>query len=144
MLLLIESQFLRDGSQNRIGKLDLSCRSSLVPQCPCRWWQCRADINDSANDGNTALMDAAAGGHTETVKVLLARGANISAKNKNGQTALLKAVEKGVCEAAQLLLANDTTLNAGDDTGRAILKLAEDGRCSTVVESLKEKEIGAL
>ena len=34
------------------------------------------------SDGNTALMVAAAYGHTEVVKLLIDKGANIEAKNK--------------------------------------------------------------
>ena len=69
-----------------------------------------ADVNattcESAyyHPGNsTALMFAAAEAHTETVKVLLANGANAEAKNKGGETALLLAQRAGSREIAQIL-----------------------------------------
>ena len=52
---------------------------------------------------STALMFAASEAHTETVKVLLANGANAEAKNKAGETALLLAQRAGSREIAQIL-----------------------------------------
>ena len=44
-----------------------------------------ADINAKGNDGRTALMQAVMWGQTETVKVLLAKGADVNAKTSLGQ-----------------------------------------------------------
>ena len=53
--------------------------------------------------GGTALMLAAANGHTETVKLLLDRGANINVRDNEGKTALVWAREKGHTEIVQLI-----------------------------------------
>jgi ankyrin repeat protein len=52
---------------------------------------------------STALLFAAAEAHTETVKVLLANGANAEAKNKAGETTLLLAKRAGSKEIARIL-----------------------------------------
>ena len=50
------------------------------------------DINTRVRgSGDTALMLAAGSGRTETVKSLLARGADVNIRNDNGDTALSKA-----------------------------------------------------
>jgi len=49
------------------------------------------------------LMWAAAYGHTDTVKLLLERGADASARDNRGKTALAMAVEGGHKETEQLL-----------------------------------------
>ena len=48
------------------------------------------DVNASDGAGNTALMWAAGGGHTEKVRQLLATpGINVNAAAMNGNTALM-------------------------------------------------------
>ncbi|MBP3546584.1 MAG: ankyrin repeat domain-containing protein [Alphaproteobacteria bacterium] len=46
-----------------------------------------AEINETDEIGNTALMYAAENGHKEIVKLLLDNGANIKARNEDGDTA---------------------------------------------------------
>ena len=45
-------------------------------------------VDAKNNDGNTALMFAAMGGHAAAIAALLAAGAEINAKNNDGGTAL--------------------------------------------------------
>ena len=54
-------------------------------------------------DGITALLFASFKGHTEIVKALLAKGADVNMKNNNGDTALMVASEKGFAEIVRLL-----------------------------------------
>ncbi len=58
----------------------------------------------SSNDA-TALMWAAAYGHVETVKLLLARGADAGATDNRGKTALNVATEEQQAAVAELLRA---------------------------------------
>jgi len=53
--------------------------------------------------GGTALMLAAANGHTETVKLLLDRRANINVRDNEGKTALEWARERGHTEIVELI-----------------------------------------
>jgi ankyrin repeat protein len=64
-----------------------------------------ASINMQSEDrGNTALMDAAAGGNLQIVEDLLALGADVSIKSKNGQSALIISVGKNDLSISKLLL----------------------------------------
>ncbi len=49
------------------------------------------------------LMTAASTGHTETVKALLAAGADVNATSEKGGTALMGAAMEGHTEIVQLL-----------------------------------------
>jgi uncharacterized protein len=60
-------------------------------------------VNAQNNNGRTALMGAAKSNHTEIVKALLAKGADLNAKDKSGKTALELAQPQEKTELAQLL-----------------------------------------
>ena len=70
-----------------------SCCYSTVPM----WRQ-------QGNDGATALMLAALGGHEAVAQVLLQHGADVAAADNNGGTALMGAAQGGHEAMAQLLL----------------------------------------
>ncbi len=53
-----------------------------------------ADIKAVDKTGRTAVMDAALGGHTETVKELAALGADVKAATNDGKTAVIIAVPR--------------------------------------------------
>src|SRR5262249_47394918 len=54
-----------------------------------------ADLNDKDQSGQTALMKAAARGHTAVVTFLLGLGADAEARDRQGDTALTLAVREG-------------------------------------------------
>jgi ankyrin repeat protein len=56
-------------------------------------------------------MEAAGNGHTEVVKQLLAKGADVNAKSSYGYTALLYAADKGHTECVGLLLDGGANIN---------------------------------
>jgi ankyrin repeat protein len=82
---------------------------------------------------STVLMVAAMAGQTETMKVLLARGAAVNARTRKGRTALTWASWRGMTETARTLLANDAEINSRDQWGSTPLGFAvSKGRLDTV------------
>ncbi len=62
-----------------------------------------ADVNAKDNNGETALIQAASTGHTETVQALLDAGADVDAEGAFEMTALMWAKRKGHTEIVELL-----------------------------------------
>ncbi len=60
-------------------------------------------VDAKGNDGRTALMLAAEGGHAAAIAALLAAGAEINAKDNDGRTALMYAEACEHEHAARLL-----------------------------------------
>ncbi len=63
-----------------------------------------ADVNATDDDGETALIAAARGGHTEAAQILLDAGADVNATDIQEQTALITAAQWGHTETVQALL----------------------------------------
>src|SRR5262249_39637083 len=63
---------------------------------------------------STALMSA---NTVAKVKLLVARGADVEAKDEQGQTALIKAASRGEPEVVSALLESGANVNAGDNKG---------------------------
>lgn len=83
------------------------------------------DINAKDRNGWTALTAAARFGHTDTVKLLLSRGANVNAEGYLlGVTALMSATTNGRLDTVKLLLASGANVNACDLEGNTALTLA--------------------
>ena len=72
----------------------------------------------------TALHRAAAGGHTEVVKALLDRSAQVDARDYGGGTALHSAAGQGKVEAAAALLDKGADPSAPDEEGLTPLHFA--------------------
>src|SRR5437763_1893782 len=65
-----------------------------------------ADSNSKDSSGVSALYIAAENGHTDVVKLLLEKGADVNvAKRDDGQTPLWRAAEYGYLEIVKLLVA---------------------------------------
>ena len=62
-----------------------------------------ADVNAKDNNGETALIEAASTGHTETVQALLDAGADVDAEGVFEMTALMWAKRKDHTEIVELL-----------------------------------------
>lgn len=79
----------------------------------------------SEDRGNSALMDAAAGGALELVDDLLAAGAATDLQSKDGQTALVIAVGKGDAACASRLVAAGADPDVPDKLGLSARKYAK-------------------
>ena len=86
------------------------------------------DAKAADNDGWTALMFAARGGHEAVAKLLLEHGADVNAAaNSDGWTALMVATRLGHEAVAKLLLEKGADVNAVRNDGVAALMLAAAG-----------------
>ena len=96
-------------------------------------------VNERRHGDNwTALMLAAQYGHTETVKLLLDRGADVNTKTNYGNTALIKAAFYGLTEAATLLLDRGADIHATDNDGSSALMAAtQNGHNKCLYELLE-------
>ncbi|MGA2141981.1 MAG: serine hydrolase [Brevinematales bacterium] len=75
-------------------------------------------INTKDNYGRTALMSAA---NADTVKALIAAGADVNAVDKDGWTALMFAVKEGRTDEIKELIAAGADVKAKDKFGRTAL-----------------------
>jgi 26S proteasome non-ATPase regulatory subunit 10 len=62
-----------------------------------------ADINVATNEGRTLVHQAAKSGRTETLKLLVERGARVDVTNAAGATPLDLAIKEGRSNAAEYL-----------------------------------------
>jgi hypothetical protein len=81
-------------------------------------------LDRSDVDGFTPLHCAAQGGHLEICAELLARGADVNARNDEGATPLLLAVQGGFTDTVRLLLSRGADPNQTSDIGFHPLHLA--------------------
>jgi len=79
------------------------------------------------------LLFSSENGHTEIVKILLANGADVNARDSDGLTPLMLAAQKGYTELVGTLLSKDANVNAKDkDGGTALLRAAVSGQTEIV------------
>ena len=82
------------------------------------------DVDQRANNGDTALMIAAYKGNREAVQALLAKGANV---NRSGWTALHYAAAAGDNEIVQMLVDKRADLNAKSPNNTTPIMMAARG-----------------
>jgi ankyrin repeat protein len=97
-----------------------------------------AVLNVGDSRGTTLLMEAAAYGSPEAIKLLLDSGANPNAKNQFGSTALTMAADQP--ETARMLVERGADVKAATRGGRTPIMIAAhcDG-CSAMVKLLLDK-----
>jgi len=61
----------------------------------------RAHVDGTDDEGNTALMLAAAGGHEPLVRFLLRKGASVDLRNQHGWTPLMQAAR---CRSRSIII----------------------------------------
>ena len=93
---------------------------------------------EQSNAGDTLLHEATIKGKKEVVELLIAKGADINAKDKDGQTPLHAAVNGGYKELAELLIARGADMNAKNNSGRTPLDLARERKYKEVAKLLKK------
>jgi ankyrin repeat protein len=93
----------------------------------------RIIINEADMDGTTALIAAAAGGHTECARLLMNHGANKDAADNRGLTALMAAASNGRSDCVRLLTEFGADKEAVHSNGTtALFYAARDGHTDCV------------
>ncbi len=85
------------------------------------------------------IILAQASGRTETVKDLLAKGADVNARNFSGVSILAWAAQDGRTEIAKALLARGADVNAKDSRGVTALMSAASHGHTEIVKALLDK-----
>ncbi|HUP94182.1 MAG TPA: ankyrin repeat domain-containing protein [Burkholderiales bacterium] len=97
----------------------------------------RADCNARSAAGLTPLLQAATGGHTAGVQVLIAAGADPNVASNEGWTPLHKAVMNGHIEVVKLLLAAGASALAEHSSGDTPISLATKAAREDILEALR-------
>ncbi|MBI3995762.1 MAG: ankyrin repeat domain-containing protein [Nitrospirae bacterium] len=95
-----------------------------------------ADIPGGSNDGSTFLMQMAAAGHANVIRVLLDRSMDPNEEDQSGNTALMLASQAGRKEAVTLLLNHGAAVNARNYNDETALIMAAKRGWGAVAEIL--------
>ncbi len=98
-----------------------------------------ADPDHETNEGETALLRAAAEGDQGAVRLLAKAGADIEARDRQGRTPLLAAAEGGSDDVVQWLLDHGSDPQVQDEQGNGLLHAAARGGLSARVEGLLDR-----
>ena len=92
----------------------------------------QADMNITDSDGRT-IYDASNEGDVETVRLLIAAGADLNTANQFGYTSICIASHEGHVETVRLLIAAGADLNTANNEGITPIHAASDeGHVETV------------
>ena len=93
-------------------------------------------LAETDNDGNTALLFAAWGGHRSLMEYLLRYGASLDEKNHNGHSVFLSAANGGRIEIVEWLLEQGFDIDETNNNGDTALLLAAYGGHLQLVQRL--------
>ena len=92
----------------------------------------------SYDNGNNALMDAAAAKNIQMVRILLQKGAEVNVQSKSEQTALMLAVGRGGIEIVKLLIEAKADITLRDVLDMTALRYAQIIENKTIKKYFKK------
>lgn len=113
---------------------ELDPKSELVYNCPF--------INKKDEDGNSALLIAAANDYLYVMKPLIKAGANINEKNENGETAIMHAIANENYAMVKFLFENKVDINVENNDGVTIDDLLEDVSNKELIKMVEDYQVG--
>jgi len=97
-----------------------------------------ADVNETDNEGRTALMFAVTNMHRDSANVLLEHGADVNLKANDGSTALMLAASSGGSDLARALLSRGADVTPKfRESGKTALDLAKERGHTEIVDFLQ-------
>ena len=92
----------------------------------------------------TALLMASQFGHVDVVQALLAKGADVNAKDSRGLTALMMASQFGHVDVVQALIAKGADVNAQESRHQALPSSTTSGDARGDLSTLTSASLRAL
>ncbi len=100
-----------------------------------------SDLNQTDENGNTALLLAAKNGYPSLIPLMIQKGADIQAKNNQGLTALQVALSEGKIEAANVLVDAGADIHDGGENNFTPLMRAAIAKDVNFMKGLIEKGV---
>jgi len=137
-------QYIRRGATKTsvIHSIDTRNRSSLGSLLSDK-----ININNTNNEGRTALMVAANSGNINITRSIIDKRPNITKRNSRGKTALIHAIEKGGLEIFNRLVFDDPegkTLNIRDNRNMTPLMYAIEKGNVEIVRRLLDLDVSLI
>ena len=99
--------------------------------------QSGTSVDVADDDGETALMKAAADGNVRAIQLLVKHGSMVDRRDEDGRTALMYAAKEGNTEAVKDLLSAGANPTLRDEDGKTALNLAEDDKHADTADVLR-------
>jgi ankyrin repeat protein len=133
----------QSGKEPALLDFYLACERGFVEEVEL-YCSCRMPVNEEttsriSNEILRPLSLAAAGGHTEVVKVLIRYHVDVNAIDRRGRTALHLAASKGHTETCNILIDAGAFVFRGDHQGNSPLHLAALANNFETIDFLAQK-----
>ena len=86
------------------------------------------------NDNSTALILASYNGHTDTVRVLVEKGADLNVKNNDGNTALILASARGHTDIVRMLVQKGADPTVRNNDGQTAADVADNQEIKQILQ----------